>query len=165
GAEALAGLVGVGRGFGVLGERVEALVADLADDLLHRVAAAGRLSVRPEEGALSPGGPPELAQGLTGLHAGPGELVGRVLLFVGAHLFPPPSFEVAATPSTKRLSPDGKALGPLQGGLVAAVDLVPVDDVPERLDVLGPPVLVLEVVGVLPHVQAEDGRVAADQGR
>src|SRR2546421_13085236 len=65
----------------------------------------------------------------------------------------------------KRLSPSGKVLGPLQGGLVATVDLVPVDDVPERLDVLGPPVLVLEVVGVLPHVQAEDGRVAADEGR
>lgn len=37
----------------------------------------------------------------------------------------------------------------------------PVDHVPEGADVLGPAVLVLEVVGVLPHVQAEDG----DHGR
>src|SRR5438105_2652730 len=93
GAEALASLVGVGRGFAVLGEGVEALVADLADDLLHRVPAAGRLGVRSEEGALPSGRPPELAQGLEGLRAVPGELAGRVLLFlfVGAHLIPPPS--------------------------------------------------------------------------
>src|SRR5690349_20404113 len=45
-----------------------------------------------------------------------------------------------------------RALCPLGGFLVAAVDLVPVDDVPEGLDVLGPAVLVLEVVGVLPDV-------------
>lgn len=33
----------------------------------------------------------------------------------------------------------------------------PVDHVPEGADVLRPAVLVLEVVGVLPHVEAEDG--------
>src|SRR5690606_12119292 len=40
---------------------------------------------------------------------------------------------------------------------VAAVGLVPVDDVPPRRDVVRPAVLVLQVVGVLPHVDAEDG--------
>src|SRR4029077_6691526 len=59
----------------------------------------------------------------------------------------------------------GEALGPLEGLFVAAVDLVPVDDVPEGLDVFGPAVLVLQVVGVLPDVEAEDRGVAADEGR
>lgn len=36
-------------------------------------------------------------------------------------------------------------------------DLVPVNDVPEGVDVLRAPVLVLEVVGVLPYIEAEDG--------
>src|SRR4030081_2764823 len=48
------------------------------------------------------------------------------------------------------------ALCPLGGLLVTAVDLVPVHDVPEGVDVLGTSVLVLEVVGVLPDVEAED---------
>src|SRR5690606_4630971 len=42
---------------------------------------------------------------------------------------------------------------------------VPVDDVPPRLDVVGPPVLVLQVVGVLPDVEAEDRRVAVHDRR
>ena len=38
--------------------------------------------------------------------------------------------------------------------------LVPVDDVPPGREVVGPPVLVVEVVGVLPNVDAEDRRLA-----
>src|SRR4051794_29616199 len=41
----------------------------------------------------------------------------------------------------------------------ALPDLVPVDDVPPGVEVLRAPVLVLEVVGVLPHVVAEQHRV------
>src|SRR5687768_18272780 len=38
-------------------------------------------------------------------------------------------------------------------------DLLPVHDVPPGLDIVGPLVLVLQVVGVLPHVEAQQGRV------
>src|SRR5690606_36319563 len=51
------------------------------------------------------------------------------------------------------------------GGQVAGGNLVPVDDVPPCGDVVRPAVLVLEVVGVLPHVEAQDGRVAVHDGR
>src|SRR5438128_11335362 len=44
------------------------------------------------------------------------------------------------------------------------VDLVPVDDVPPGGQVLRAAVLVLEVVGVLPHVVAHDGIVALGKG-
>src|SRR5690606_24619716 len=44
--------------------------------------------------------------------------------------------------------------------LVPALDLVPVDHVVERADVVRATVLVFQVVGVLPHVQAEDRGVA-----
>mmetsp|Transcript_32171 Transcript_32171/g.84984 ORF Transcript_32171/g.84984 Transcript_32171/m.84984 type:complete len:207 (-) Transcript_32171:278-898(-) len=49
---------------------------------------------------------------------------------------------------------DGLAIG---GSAVVLANLLPIDDVPERADVLGPAVLVLEVIGVLPHVEAHDG--------
>src|SRR5215203_1463408 len=49
------------------------------------------------------------------------------------------------------------------GGLVATLSLIPVDHVPPRLYVLRPPVLVLEVVGVLPHVQPYHRRLAFHQ--
>ena len=42
----------------------------------------------------------------------------------------------------------------------AAVDRVPVDHVPPGREVVGPAVLVLQVVGVLPDVDAEDGLLA-----
>ncbi len=42
----------------------------------------------------------------------------------------------------------------------AVGDLGPVDDVPPRVDVVRAPVLVLQVVGVLPHVDAEQRRLA-----
>ena len=46
---------------------------------------------------------------------------------------------------------------------VALVDVVPVDNVPPRLDVVRLDVLVLQVEGVLPHVQHEDrGEVNED---
>mmetsp|Transcript_1836 Transcript_1836/g.6037 ORF Transcript_1836/g.6037 Transcript_1836/m.6037 type:complete len:260 (-) Transcript_1836:150-929(-) len=53
---------------------------------------------------------------------------------------------------------DGLAGG---GGGIVLPHLVPVDDVVEGGNVLRPAVLVLEVVGVLPHVDAQDGDVAA----
>jgi len=40
--------------------------------------------------------------------------------------------------------------------LIIGIDLFPVDDGPKRVDVLGTSVLILEVVGVLPHVQAQN---------
>src|SRR6185436_1607052 len=40
------------------------------------------------------------------------------------------------------------------------VDLRPVDDIPPRVDVVGPAILILEVVRVLPDVDAEDGLLA-----
>merc|ERR1719240_2202443 len=46
------------------------------------------------------------------------------------------------------------------GGRVVFTDLVPVDHVEEGTDVLRAPVLVLEVVGVLPDVDAHDGHEA-----
>src|SRR4051794_19426381 len=44
-------------------------------------------------------------------------------------------------------------------------DALPIDHVPPSLEVFGPPVLVLEVVSVLPDVDPEQWRVAVDQGR
>jgi hypothetical protein len=41
--------------------------------------------------------------------------------------------------------------------LAVLTDLVPVDNVPPVADILGPAVLVLEVVGMLPNIQSEDG--------
>src|SRR3954452_17348129 len=46
------------------------------------------------------------------------------------------------------------------GFLVAAADLGPVDDVPPGGEVIGAPVLVVEVVGLLPDVDAEQRGVA-----
>src|SRR4028118_24846 len=51
------------------------------------------------------------------------------------------------------------------GGVVSSCDLLPVDDVPEGVYVLRAAVLVLEVVGVLPHVQAHHRRLALHQRR
>src|SRR5690625_1835640 len=47
--------------------------------------------------------------------------------------------------------------------LVALAYLAPVDDVPEGADILGTAVLVLQVVGVLPHVEAQHGLVAVHE--
>ena len=46
----------------------------------------------------------------------------------------------------------------------ALVDFVPVDDVPPGGEVVGAAVVVLEVVGVLPDVVAEDGVEAVGEG-
>src|SRR5205807_9032280 len=43
------------------------------------------------------------------------------------------------------------------------LDLVPVDRVPPRVDVIRAAVLVLEIVGVLPHVEADDRELAFHQ--
>src|SRR5271165_20353 len=47
----------------------------------------------------------------------------------------------------------------------ALCDGVPVDDVPPRVDVVGATVLVLQVVGVLPHVDAQQRGLAGREGR
>jgi len=51
------------------------------------------------------------------------------------------------------------------GQVEAAIDFVPVDDVPPRGEVIGAAVLVLEVVGVLPNVVEQDGINALREGR
>ena len=53
--------------------------------------------------------------------------------------------------------------GALLRGGEAFVDFGPVDDVPEGLDVVGAAVLVVEVVGVFPDVEAEDWGFAFGQ--
>ncbi len=55
------------------------------------------------------------------------------------------------------LSADGNSGVVVNNILAVLTDLVPVDHVPPVADVLGPAVLVLEVVGMLPNVKAEDG--------
>src|SRR5580700_2738159 len=43
-------------------------------------------------------------------------------------------------------------------------DVVPVDEtLEERLEIIGAPVAIVDVIGVLPHVAAEDGRGAVHQ--
>src|SRR5918994_2335017 len=49
------------------------------------------------------------------------------------------------------------------GGGVALAHLAPVHYVPPRLQVVGPAVLVGEVIGVLPHIVAEEGAFAVHQ--
>ena len=44
------------------------------------------------------------------------------------------------------------------------VDLLPVDHIEERLDVFRPPVLVFQVVGMFPYIQAEQRSFALAQG-
>ena len=53
--------------------------------------------------------------------------------------------------------------GLTDGGRVALVRRVPVDDVPERRNVVGTAILVVQVVRVLPDVEADDGRAALHQ--
>ena len=45
-----------------------------------------------------------------------------------------------------------------------SVDLVPVDDIPPGIEILGTAVLVLQIVGMLPHVVAENGKEAIGSG-
>jgi len=52
----------------------------------------------------------------------------------------------------------------LLGGGEALVDLVPVHGVPPGLQVIGTLVLILEVIGVLPHVIAQHGVLAVGDG-
>src|SRR5436190_14655829 len=59
------------------------------------------------------------------------------------------------------------ATGPARlsaGALEVLAGLRPVDDIPPGVDVVGPLVLVLQVVGVLPDVDADDRRVAVGDG-
>src|SRR5262249_55063028 len=50
-----------------------------------------------------------------------------------------------------------------RGSAKSLVDLSPVDDIPPCGDVVGASVLVLEVIGVLPHVETEDDLLAFHQ--
>src|SRR5690606_34599717 len=51
-----------------------------------------------------------------------------------------------------------------QGGLVASRHFRPVDDVIEGGNVIGTPILILEVIGMLPDVEPQYGRVARHEG-
>src|SRR5262245_20778648 len=56
----------------------------------------------------------------------------------------------------------GRAL--LRRRTVQFADVVPVDQIlPERLEIVGPPVAVIDVIGMLPDVAAENRRCALDQ--
>mmetsp|Transcript_8816 Transcript_8816/g.20800 ORF Transcript_8816/g.20800 Transcript_8816/m.20800 type:complete len:234 (+) Transcript_8816:125-826(+) len=66
---------------------------------------------------------------------------------------PTPTRHQTASAVRADLEGHGRALG---GASVVLADLVPVDNVPVGGDVLRAAVLVLKVVGVLPHVKAED---------
>src|SRR5918998_6373003 len=64
-----------------------------------------------------------------------------------------PFIRIVATPSVRR-SPHGLFAAPCP--LEPACDIGPVDYVPPRVDVVGPAVLGLEVVRVLPDIAAKD---------
>src|SRR5207249_10193305 len=51
----------------------------------------------------------------------------------------------------------------LPGRLEPLSHFSPVDDVPPRRHIVRPPVLVLEVVRVLPHIEPEDGNLAVHE--
>src|SRR5450755_3583926 len=55
------------------------------------------------------------------------------------------------------------AAGLLRRGGEVGLGGVPVHDVPERGDIIRPAVLVVEIIGVLPDIEAEDG-LALDAG-
>ena len=59
---------------------------------------------------------------------------------------------------------DGASLA-RSGGLELRLDGVPVDDVPPGREVVRPSVLIVEVVGVLPDVDAEERRLPLHHGR
>src|SRR5687768_16662626 len=37
---------------------------------------------------------------------------------------------------------------------------IPIDDIPERLNIRGPRIAVIDVIGVFPHIESQDGRFA-----
>src|SRR5690606_8199235 len=69
----------------------------------------------------------------------------------------------AAGPSGRPIPPGARPSSARRGVLLR--DGVPVHDVPPRLDVVGTAVLVVQVVGVLPDVEAEDRGVAVHDRR
>src|SRR5262249_51770340 len=81
-------------------------------------------------------------------------------------VLPPSSYSpVGAVLFSRRASPAakwGRGSG-LLGRLVALVDVAPVDHLPPRLDVVGPLVLVAQVVSVLPDVAAQERLLAGHQ--
>ena len=42
-------------------------------------------------------------------------------------------------------------------------DLVPVHDVPPRFDVVGPTILIVQIISVFPNIEAEEGRITLHQ--
>src|SRR5438128_292826 len=63
-----------------------------------------------------------------------------------------------AIPATSAVLPDSS---PLLAGLVKPfVDGIPADDVPPSREIIGTPILILEIIRVLPNVVAEDRRRA-----
>lgn len=55
----------------------------------------------------------------------------------------------------------GEAFGSGFGCGVGSGDLIPIDDVPEGVDVIRTSVLIIQVIGVFPDIESEDGGVAA----
>src|SRR5436190_22956458 len=78
-----------------------------------------------------------------------------------------PSFMLPSFPRAAALTPGSSARrDPLAGGNgEARGGGSPVDDAPPRVEIVLPPVLVLEVVGMFPDVDAEDRRIAVHQWR
>src|SRR5271166_6596012 len=62
---------------------------------------------------------------------------------------------IRATPLRGMGSAEYQTMGFRRGGRVARLNVGPVDDIPERLDVVGLDVLVLQVESVLPHVDLQ----------
>src|SRR5258705_8471512 len=65
--------------------------------------------------------------------------------------------------ATGRVASDGELPG--LGARVTVFDLAPVDDVPPRLEIVGTPVLILQIVGVFPNVIPHEDALPVHQGR
>ena len=76
----------------------------------------------------------------------------------------PGGWAVCAQRPRRQEAPAAGQAGSGLGGVEATGHFVPVDDVVEGRDVVGATVLVVQVVGVLPHVQAQHRGVAAGAG-
>src|SRR5579875_4049729 len=75
----------------------------------------------------------------------------------------PAAGAAAASSAAPSREPSNRRLFLLRGG-VTAVDFVPVDDVPPGVEVIAAVILVFEIVGMLPHVVAQDGIAAIHEG-
>src|SRR3954452_4741752 len=82
--------------------------------------------------------------------AGPSRDRGAGTRTLGLRFWRPMLYQLSYTPRSR-----GQCIAGRSDGAEALRDGIPVDDVPPRLDVVGPAVLVVQVVRVLPHVEAE----------